>query len=149
MNLGSRESARSERPLGALACLKPLLAGAFARRRRLLHPFRHLRFHGIEVEARAALHWRVIEEGLECLAHHLLDENKAPELILEPIEVLLGSFFRSIVWPAHALERIQAQIGDVRHIGMIFYTHPAIGLVNEAELVIVDAHRADGAFAEV
>ena len=70
-----------------------LLAGAFARRLRLLHLFRHLRFHCVEVEARAPLHRRVIQEGLEFLAYHLLDEHKAPELILEPIEVLLRPSF--------------------------------------------------------
>ncbi len=53
----------------------PLLAASAC-----CHLFRHLRFHGVEVEARAALHRRVIEEGLEFLAHHLLDEHKAPEL---------------------------------------------------------------------
>ena len=56
---------------------------------------RHLGFHGIEVEARAALHRRVFEEGLEFLAHHLLDEHKAPELILEPVEVLLRRLLSS------------------------------------------------------
>src|SRR5438876_12037472 len=95
--------------VGALARNSPLLAGTFARRLGLLHPFRHLRFHGIEVEARAALHGRVIDEGLECLAHYLLDEHETPELKFEPIEVLLRTFFRPVVWPAHALERIKAQ----------------------------------------
>ena len=56
-----------------------LFAGSFARLLRFLHPFRHLRFQGIEVEARTPLHRRVIEEGLEFLAHHLLDEHKTPE----------------------------------------------------------------------
>src|SRR5438552_1470141 len=111
--------------LGALARNRPLLARTFARRLGLLHPFRHLGFHGIEVEARAALHWRVIEEGLECLADHLLDENEAPELILEPCEVGLRPFFRPLVWPAYALERIKAQVGDVRHVNMCLFPQPA------------------------
>src|SRR5215216_1671863 len=66
-----------------------LLAGTFAGCLCLLHPFRHLRFHCIKVETRAALHWREIQEGLEFLSHHLLDEDEAPELELEPVEVLL------------------------------------------------------------
>ncbi len=47
-----------------------------------------LRLHGIEIEARALLHRRELEEGLE-LRHFLLDKHEAPELVLEPIEVLL------------------------------------------------------------
>src|SRR5436190_1985752 len=93
-----------------------LLAGAFARGLRLLHPFRHLGFHGIQVETRAALHRRVIEECLKFLAHHLLDEYESPELKLEPIEVLLSAVFRPVVGPALALERIKSQVGDVGHV---------------------------------
>src|SRR5438046_9920934 len=96
------------------------LAGAFARRLRLFHLFRHLRFDGVKIETRAFLHWRVFEEGLEFLAHHLLDENKTPELELEPIEVLLRPFFRPIVWPALALERIEAQVDRIRHVTLSF-----------------------------
>src|SRR6266480_2114691 len=57
-----------------------LLAGAFGGRLRLLHLFRHFSFDRVKIETRTALHWRVIEEGLELFAHHLLDEYKAPEL---------------------------------------------------------------------
>ena len=91
-------------------------------RLRLRHPFRHLRFHRVQVETRAPLHRRKIEEGLDCLAHYLLDEHKAPEFILEPIEVLLRPFFRPVVGPALTLERIQAQVGDVRHVNMGLFT---------------------------
>src|SRR5437588_6575840 len=101
--------------------MTPLLARAFARRLGLGHPFRHLRLHGIEVEARAALHRRVIEEGLEFLAHHLLDEHEAPELILEPIEVLLRPVFRPIAGSAHALERIDANCYDGVKVLVGFY----------------------------
>ena len=126
-----------------------LLAGAFARRLRLGHPFPQLRFDCVKIEACAPLHRRVIEEGLDFLAHYLLDEHEAPEFILEPIEVLLGSFFRPVVGPARAFKWIKAKIGDVRHVRMGLFTQPAMGLVDEAELVIVHAHRADRAFAEV
>src|SRR5881296_1243920 len=126
-----------------------LLAGAFGGRLRLFHLFRHFSFDRVKIETRAALHWRVIEEGLEFLAHYLLDEYKAPELELEPIEVLLPTFFRPMARPAHALKRIEAKVGDIRHVHMRLFTHPAIGLVDEAKLVIVNPHRADRAFAEV
>ena len=58
-------------------------------RLRLLHAFAHLRLDSVEIEARAPLHRRVIEEGLDFLGHDLLDKNKPPELIHEPAEVFL------------------------------------------------------------
>src|SRR5436305_10535789 len=126
-----------------------LLAGTLAGCLRLLHLFRHLRFHSVKVEARAALHWRIIQEGLELLAHYLLHEDKAPELELEPIEVLLPTFFGPIVWPALALERIETQVDQVRHIRFSLFTKPTLRLTDEPVLVVVNAHRTDRAFAEV
>src|SRR6516165_7668193 len=82
------------------------IAGTLRRRLRLLYPFRHLRFDRIKIKACAALHRREVEEGLEFLGHHLLNEHKAPELVLEPIKVLLSAFFCPVIWPAGALERI-------------------------------------------
>ncbi len=82
-----RRAAIASRP--TCECHLLLLACAFACRLCLLHLFRHLGFHCVKIEARAPLHGRVFEEGLEFLAHHLLDEDKAPELELKPIEVLL------------------------------------------------------------
>src|SRR5215831_16910504 len=99
---------------------KLLLASAFARCLRLLHPFRHFRFHGVQVKTGPLLHRREIKERLEFLSHYLLDEHETPELELEPIEVLLRSFFCSIVRPALTLEWIQAQIDQVRYINMGF-----------------------------
>src|SRR5438309_6406386 len=87
-----------------------LLAGALARRLRLGHLFRHLCFDCVKIETRAPLHRWVIEEGLEFLGHHLLDKDKAPELELEPIEVLLRPLFGSVLRPALAPERIKAQV---------------------------------------
>ena len=69
----------------------------------------------------------ILEEGLEFLAHHLLDEHEAPELVLEPVEVLLRAFFRAVVGPAGALERIEAQVGDVGHVRMGLLAQPACG----------------------
>src|SRR5690242_10481959 len=84
-----------------------LLTGAFAGCLRLLHPFSHFGFHCVEIEACPFLHRWIIEERLEFLAHHLLDEHKTPELELEPIEVLLRSLFRPVVGPTLPLERIE------------------------------------------
>src|SRR5689334_8252080 len=110
-----------------------LIAGPLRSSLRLLHPFRHLRFDSVEVKARTALHRRIVEEGLEFLAYHLLNEHEAPELVFEPVEILLSALFRPIVWPAGTLERIEPQVGDVRHIGLRLFTQPAGGLIDEAE----------------
>ena len=90
--------------------IKRLVAGSVARFLRLFHFLTQLRFNSIEVEARATLHRRVLEEGLDFLAHHLLDEHKAPELILEPLKIFLRPFFCAIAGPAGAFERIEAQV---------------------------------------
>src|SRR5437764_5996667 len=119
-----------------------LLGDAFARRFRLLHPLGHLGLHGVQVETRAVLHRRVIEERLEFLSYHLLDEDKSPELELKPIKVLLSAVFRAVVRPAHALERIQSQVGDIGHVLVSLFTEPALRLIDEAKLVVVDADRA-------
>src|SRR4051794_24213064 len=125
------------------------VAGAFACLLGLGHPLAHFSFHGVEVEARAALHGRIVKERLQFLAHHLLHEHKAPELELEPVEVLLTAFFGTVVWPALPLKRIQAQIGKIGHVNVRLLTQPALRLIDETILVIIDAHRADRAFAEI
>ena len=56
-----------------------------------LHGFLDLRFHGIEVEARALLHGRVLEGRHGQLRHLLLDEHEAPELEPEPVKILVRS----------------------------------------------------------
>ncbi len=59
-----------------------------------MHSLADLGFHRIEIETRAALHRRIIKEGLEFLADDLLDEDKSPELEFEPVKVLLGAVLR-------------------------------------------------------
>src|SRR5262249_51900601 len=107
------------------------------------------RFHSVKIEARAPLHWWVIDERLEFLGHHLLDEHKTPELILEPIEVLLRSVLCPVSGPTLTFERIEPQVDQVGHVRVGLLTQPALGLVNKAELVVVEPHRADRAFAEI
>src|SRR5258708_20879909 len=115
----------------------------------MLQLFRHFSFDRVKIETGAALHWRIIKKGLECLAHYLLDKYKAPELEFEPIEVLLSPLFRPMVWPALALEGIDEQVDEIRPINVRLFTQPAVGLVNEPVLVVVNRNRADGAFARV
>src|SRR5438552_4174746 len=51
----------------------------------------NLLLHGIEVEARTLLHRRELDRGLGQLRHLLLDMDKAPELVDEPIVVVQGA----------------------------------------------------------
>src|SRR5271165_925047 len=107
-----------------------LVAGAFGSCLCFGHSFRHLRFDGIKVKTSATLHWREFQKGLNFLAHHLLHEDEAPELVLEPIEVLLRPFFCTVAGPAGALKRIKTQVGDIRYVWMGLFTQPALRLVD-------------------
>src|SRR5436190_5080380 len=126
-----------------------LLTSAFRSRLRLFHFFCHFRFDRLKIEAGALLHRGVFKEGLERLAHYLLDKYEAPELVLEPIKVLLGTFLGAIVGPAGSLERVQPQVGDIGNVDLRLFPKPAIGLVDESELIVVNAHSANRAFAEI
>src|SRR5438094_1374906 len=155
MLLPIKESTRAIKQWRAAVASRPLsrsfllLDGAFARSFLLGHLFGHLRFPCVKVETRAPLHRREIEEGLKFLRHHLLDKDKTPELELEPIEVLLPPLFGSVLRPALALERIKAQVDQDWHVKVWLGTEPALGLVDETILVVVDTHRAYCAFAKV
>ncbi|WP_347710860.1 hypothetical protein [Bradyrhizobium sp. CB1650] len=63
----------------------------------------------------------------EVLCVDPLNEDKTPELVFEPIEVLLPAFLRSIVRPACALERIEPEVSDVGHIELGLFADPACG----------------------
>src|SRR5439155_6265755 len=110
---------------------------------------RDLRFHGIEVEARALLHGRILDGRRDELFHFLLDEYEAPEFVLEPLEVILRPGLRPAVRPAGALERIEAKIDQVRHVNVALRTQPTGGLIDEAILEVADAHGAQLTLPEV
>ena len=75
-----------------------------------------LRFHGIEVEARALLHRRELDRGHRQLLDLLLDKHEAPELVLEPVEILLRPDLGPALRPSRALERIEAKVGQIGHV---------------------------------
>src|SRR5206468_4045360 len=70
-------------------------------------------------------------------------------LVLEPLEVRLRAGLGPVVGPARALERIEAQVGNLGHVQLGFLTEPAGGLIDEPELVVADAHCAQLALPEV
>src|SRR3954468_23801630 len=102
-----------------------------------------LRLHSVEVEARALLHWRELDRGHGELLDLLLHEDEAPELVLEPLEILLRAGLGPILGPASALERIEAKVGQIRHINLGLIAQPAAGLVDEAVLVVADTDGAE------
>src|SRR4051794_37504730 len=107
------------------------------------------RLHGIEIETRALLHRRKLDRSHRQLFNLLLDKYEAPEFVFEPIEILLRALLGPIVRPARALKRIEAEVGYVGYIRLGFVTQPAPGLIDETKLVVIDANRAEFAFAEV
>src|SRR5215213_6975786 len=108
-----------------------------------------LRLHSVEVEARALLHWRELDRRHGELLHLLLHEDEAPELVLEPLEILLRAGLGPVLRPSRALEGIEAEIGQIRDVDLGLVAEPASGLVDEAVLVVADADGAELAFAEV
>ncbi len=78
-----------------------------------------------------------------------MHEDETPELIFEPIEILLTAFFGSVTGPARALKGIEAKIGDGGNIQVILRAQPALRLFNETIFVVVNADRTNGAFAEI
>src|SRR6266704_6847862 len=101
---------------------------------------RDFRLHGIEVEARAFLHRWELDRSHRELLNLLLDEDEAPELVFEPVEVLLRSVFSPAIGPACALEWIEAQVGQGGHVKLGFFAQPAPRWVDETILEVVDTH---------
>src|SRR5262245_24269914 len=99
-----------------------------------------LGLHGVEVEARPLLHRRILDRRRCELQDLFLHEHEAPELVLEPLEVRLRADLCPAVGPARALERIETQVRDRRHVQLGLLAEPAAGLIDEPELVVTDAH---------
>src|ERR1700730_2129190 len=110
---------------------------------------RDFRFHSIEIEACALLHWRELDRSHGQLLHLVLNEYETPEFVLEPVKVLLRPVFSPAIRPARALERIETKVGQKGYVRLGLVTYPAAGLVDEAVLVIIEAHGTQLAFAEI
>src|SRR5262245_30084624 len=87
-----------------------LRLGGFDGRHLLLELFLQRR----QVEARARLHRREVQEGLSRFADLLLHEDEAPELVGVPVVVSQRSV--GAVRQSSPLERIEAQIDEDRPI---------------------------------
>ena len=107
---------------------------------------RDFRLHGIEVEARALLHRRELDRGHGQLLHLLLDKHEAPEFVLEPVEVLLRADLVPLSGQPVRSNGSRRRLTRIGHVRLGFFAQPAAGLVDEAILVVVDAHRAECRF---
>jgi hypothetical protein len=88
--------------------------------------FLDLRFHGLEIEARALLHGRIIDGRHGQLAHYLLNEHEAPELILEPGEIVLRSA-ESSYRIVKTFERIETKVRQYGCVNLDLGPYPAWG----------------------
>src|SRR5215813_5369257 len=107
------------------------------------HLFLQLLLQGFEIEARALLHRRELEEGLRLPRDLVLDEHEAPELVREP--VVVGQRPRE----TGALERIEAKVDEDGPVDLDRAAEPAVRLVDEPVLVVADAHRAQRGLGKV
>src|SRR3984893_3368162 len=107
------------------------------------------RFNSVEVEARPLLHRRELDRSHGKLLHLLLDKHEAPEFGFVPVEELLCPKLRPAIGPTRTLERIEAQVGQVRNVRPVLVTYPTAGLVDETILVVANAHGTQLAFREI
>ena len=105
----------------------------------------------LEVEGRRSLHRRIIDRRLRQLRHLLLHEDEAPELAgIEVVHVAAAQCrWRLAADRRRSLERILADVDDVGHVGRHLFARPAVGLLEELELEVVDAEGAELRPAEV
>src|SRR5208283_791043 len=116
-----------------------------------LYHFLDLGLEGIQVERGWVLHRRIVD-GCHCkLTHSLLHEDKSPELARH--EVIHVSRRASVECFAadvrQALEGILPDVYHRRHISFQFLSWPAIGLLDELELEVIDAERTEFGAGEV
>ncbi|MNP35678.1 hypothetical protein D3C76_1290210 [compost metagenome] len=95
------------------------------------------------------MHGWVFDSRFSEFGNPFLNEHEAPELKLEPVEILRGTIGRLVLRPACTLERIQAQVGQHGYINADLGAEPAIRLIEKAVLIIVDTHRPQITFAEI
>src|SRR5215469_10517588 len=76
--------------------------------------------------------------------HDLLDEDEAPELVDKPTILV-----HRLIWQARALERIETKIHKHRHVGLDGATKPALRLIDEAVLEVIDPDGSQRSLGEV
>src|SRR5262245_64793400 len=89
------------------------------------HGLRDLLLDGVQVERSGLLNRRELDEGLAELRHFLLDEDEAPEFVLEPLSLLQG-----LPHPC-SLQRVQSKVRQDRPVNLDRAAKPALRLINE------------------
>src|SRR5215510_11227901 len=97
----------------------------------------------VQVERSGFLNRRELDECFAELRHLLLDEDEAPEFVLEPLSLLQG------LPHTRSLQRVQAEVSQDRPVNLDRAAEPALRLINEAILVVADAHRSESGLSEV
>ena len=87
-------------------------------------------------------------KALGVFADFLLQEDEAPELVDEEVRYVFEGP-RVALRELHPLERIEPEIGEDRPVELDRSADPAVGLVDQPELPVVDTNRAERAFGEV
>ncbi len=116
-----------------------------------LDRFFYLRLDGIEVEGRRCLHRRKFDCRLRQFNDLLLHVDEAPQLAAhEIVEVTGGLVVEGLPVDRRCpLERVLADIDRRRHIRRQLLSRPTVGLLDEHELEIVEADRAELRSSEV
>src|SRR5262249_14829306 len=110
-----------------------------------------LALDGLEVEARRRLHWRILDGRLRQLGDRLLDEHEPPEFAAhEIVHVAAARVVEALAAVRRGpLERILANVDDRGHVGRVFLAWPPVRLLEELELEVVVAQRAEMRTSEV
>src|SRR6516225_2445234 len=107
--------------------------------------------HRVEVKACRILHRRIVNGGQGELRYRLLNHNKAPEFARHEVHSVAPGTGEGTL-PAEgreAFERILPEVGDRGHVGVDLLTRPAIWLLQELKLEIIDANGTELGAAEV
>ena len=110
-----------------------------------------LLLHRVQVEGGRILHRRVVDGRLGQLRHRLLDEDEPPELAgIEVVHVAAAEVVQALAADGRRpLERILADVHDRGHVGRDLWPRPALRLLVELVLEVVDADGAEVRAAEV
>src|SRR5450755_4310679 len=95
------------------------------------------------IKAGSGLHWRILDEARNILGNDLARNLESPHLVFEGIPIADRSALEALFRPTHSLKGILPQIGELWHIGIINCSDPALGLVDELILPVVNAHCAE------
>ena len=105
----------------------------------------------VKVEGRRVLHRRVVDRRHGQLRHLLLDDDEPPELAgVEVVHVAAAQVVEALAADRRRpLERILADVDHGGHVGRDLRARPALRLLVELELEVVDANGAQLRPAEV